>query len=222
MALPHVSNKPFEIVAFPYTVWLNVGGTPCPTLKEIEKAEEELSKGEAGKLGKESGGEEYWTRVGTSGALNYNEAGVTLSQPQTIQSFTGAGATMPRKAWRTDESVECAFELVDLSVKQQALVFDNKEIATEAGATGTAGHPGSEKISLYRGPLLYNYSLIAVGISPEDANYLARYYMPACYQSAPTAAKYSLKAGPAMLALQFISIIEEQGVYPNYEASTPE
>jgi hypothetical protein len=206
-----VSNKPYEIIAFPYVLWLAPGGTKMPTLAESEKAEEENEPKMTG-----------WTRVGTSGALNYAEAGVTVSQPQTLQSFTGAGATMPRKAWRTDEAIEISLELVDLSVKQQALIFDNKAVTTVAGATGSAGHPGSESFNLYRGPLLFNFAALVVGISPETAEYKAQYYVPACYQSAPTAAKYSLKAGPAMLALTFISIIEEAGVYPEYHASTPE
>lgn len=214
----NISQKPYEIIAFPYTCYLAVAGTAMPTLKEIEEAEIKREKGEA--PGLKTGGV-TWKLVGTSGALNYNESGVTVNQPQTVQSFTGAGATMPRKAWRTDEAIEVAFELVDLSAQQVAYAaMDNATVTTVAGVTGTAEKPGEEKFSLYRGPKLYYYAMILAGISPMEANYTAAYYMPACYQSASPSVKYSLKGGPAMLALQYTSIIQEVGKYPEWKGNT--
>jgi hypothetical protein len=204
-----ISNKPYEIIAFPYTLYLGPGGTAMPTLAEIATAEEKYEKGEVGAL-------TGFKRIGTSGALNYGEGGVTATHSQTLQFFTGSGATMPRKSWRTDEAIEIALELADLSAKQYAYILDNATITTVAGVTGSAEKPGEEHFSLYKGPLVYNYAALLVGISPMNANYKAAYYMPACYQSANPAPKYTLKGGPALLALQFVSIIEEQGKYPEW------
>lgn len=204
--MANVSNAPFEVVAFPYVCWLAVAGTAMPTLAEIKTAEEEAKPKLTG-----------WNRVGTSGALNYNESGVTVNQPQTVQTFVGAGATMPRKAWRTDEAIEVSFELVDLSAKQAAYAaFDDVTVTTVAGVTGSAEKPGEEHFSLYKGPKLYYYAMVLAGISPMDAELYACYYMPACYQSASPSVKYSLKGGPAMLALQYTSIIQTVGAYPEW------
>lgn len=197
-------SKPYEIVAAPYTCWLAPAGTKAEKLTTAESAFALP-----------------WKKVGTSGDLNYSEGGVTVTHSQTIATFLGAGSTVPRKAWRTDESLEVAFELADVSPAQYALVLDNQAITTVAGVTGTAEHIGEEKFSLYRGIQVYAYALLLRGPSSVEENLPAQYYVPACYQAANPAPKYSLKGGPAMLSLQFTQLLQEAGVYPELAIGTP-
>lgn len=197
-------SKPYEIIAAPYTAFLAPAGTKAPKLTE-----------------KESEFAMPWVKVGTSGDLNYSEGGVTVTHAQTIQGFTGAGGTVQRKVWRTDEALEAAFELADLSPAQYALVLDDQAITTVAGVTGSAEHIGEETFSLYRGIQVYAYALVLRGPSPVEESLPAQYYMPACYQSANPAPKFSLKGGPAMLSLQFMQLLQEAGVYPEYKVGTP-
>jgi hypothetical protein len=197
-------SAPYEIVAAPYTAWLAPAGTASPKLTE---AESEFKT--------------PWKKVGTSGDLDYSEAGVTVTHSQTIATFLGAGSTVPRKAWRTDESLEVAFELADVSPTQYALVLDNRSITVVAGVTGTGEKIGEEKFSLYKGIQVYAYALLLRGPSSVEENLPAQYYVPACYQAANPAPKYSLKGGPAMLALQFAQLMQTPGVAPELVIGTP-
>lgn len=197
-------SAPFEIVAAPFTAWLAPAGTKAPKLTE-----------------KESEFAMPWVKVGTSGDLDYSEGGVTVTHSQTIATFLGAGSTVPRKAWRTDESMEVAFELADVSPKQYALILDDQTITTVAGVTGTGEHIGEESFSLYRGIQVYAYALVLRGPSSVEENLPSQYYVPACYQAANPAPKYALKGGPAMLALQFSQLMQVPGVVPTLTVGTP-
>lgn len=191
--------KPYEILAAPYTAFVAPAQTAAPKLilseKEIIEKESSLK----------------FKRVGTSGDLNYSEAGVTITHSQTIDSFQSAGSTVPRKAWRTDEGLEVAFEMADVSPTQYALVMDELTVTTVAGVTGTGGNYEEEHFNFYRGTKVFAYALYLRGISALEESLPSAYYIPCCYQGGNPALKYALKGGPAMLALQFIVLEQEPG-----------
>lgn len=199
--------KPYEIVAAPYTAFVAPAQTAAPKLilseKEIVEKEATLK----------------FKKVGTSGNLNYSEAGVTVTQSQTIATFQSAGSTVPRKAWRTDEGLEVAFELADVSPTQYAMVMDNLTVTTRAGVTGTGGNYEEEEFNLFRGTKVYAYALYLRGISSLEESLPSAYYIPCCYQGGNPALKYALKGGPAMLALQFIVLEQEAGNFGSLQVA---
>src|SRR5262252_9169378 len=131
--------NPQRIIAFPYTAWIAPQGTQFPPLGDTEitmetKKYPKVALGEGATTAVES-----WDRIGTSGNRDYSEAGVTVTHTQTIGTFQGAGSTWIRKAWRSDESIQVAFDLADLSPGQYAKILDERTLnPAELQVTGSA------------------------------------------------------------------------------------
>jgi hypothetical protein len=177
-----------EVIAAPYTAWVAPAGTAFPTL-ETEEASFASS----------------WTKIGTSGNLNYSEAGVTVTHTQTQGQFVSAGGITPRKKWRTDEGMQVAFDLVDLSPKQYALIMDEATVTTVTGAAG------EQSFQLKRGINVHVYALLLRGTSTLNESKKGQYEIATACQMANPAPKFALKGGPAMLALQFDVLEFEAG-----------
>lgn len=193
-----IANARARILTSPYSCWVAAPGTAFPTLTTAESAFAST-----------------WTKVGESGDKNYSEAGVTVTHSETVATFQSAGSTVPRKAWRTDEGLEVAFELADLSPEQYALILDN------ATVTHVTGSPGERKFELYRGPVVHYYAVLLRGPSAEEETLEAQYEIPFAYQAANQAPKLALKGGPAMLAVQFTALEVEAGKFGTLKMGTP-
>jgi hypothetical protein len=170
---------PFEIVASPLTVYVAPVGTAFPAVNAAP------------------GGS--WFKLGTSGTKNYDEKGVTVSHSETINTFTPAGGTAPRKAWRSAEGLAIDLELVDLTIEQYA------KILNDATVTTTVGPPAIKDINLMQGLTVKNLALLCRGLSPVDESLAAQYQVPICYESASPSPSYR-KDQPASLACQFTAL----------------
>lgn len=171
--------QPFEVVCSPYTLWAAVVGTAFPAINAAPAT--------------------TWTQIGTSGNKNYVDTGVTVTHSQTVATFTPAGSTTVRKAWRTDEGLTVAFELADISPAQYALMLDNIAVVTQAA---TGGVSGDQHFEVMRGVQVNQYALLVRGISPVNEAYSAQYEVPSAFQMGNPAPRYS-KQGPATLAIEF-------------------
>lgn len=178
-----------EVIAAPFTAWVGAPGTQMP---ELSSEEGEFASG--------------WTKLGTSGDKNYSEAGVTVTHTQTQGQFVSAGGITPRKKWRTDEGMQVAFDLVDLSPKQYALVMDNAKVTTVTGAEG------EQSFELKRGIKVHVFALLLRGVSTLNEEKVGQYEIATCVQMANPAPKFALKGGPAMLATQWdvLELIENE------------
>ena len=101
-----------------------------------------------------------WTLVGTSGADNYTEDGVTITLDETVENFVPLGKTLPVKAFRTSESVVVSVTVADLSLDQVRLALNQTAVTT-----GT----GDESISLYRGPDVAEMAVLVRGVGRSPA-----------------------------------------------------
>jgi hypothetical protein len=169
-----------EVIAAPYNAWVAAPGTAFPALSTAEGA---FASG--------------WTKIGTSGDLNYSEAGVTVTHTQTQGQFVSAGGITPRKKWRTDEGMTVAFDLVDLSPKQYALIMDNATVTTVTGASA------EQSFQLKRGITVHVYALLLRGTSTLNEEKAGQYEISTAVQTSNPSPKFALKGGPAMLALSF-------------------
>lgn len=174
--------QPYEIVAGPLTVYLAAYGTSFPDVDEAP------------------GGS--WTKLGTSGDKNYSDDGVTVQLPQSIETFTPAGGTVPRKAFRTEEGLVFGFTLVDFSAEQVAKISDDAAITTTSASSGV---PGTKRIPLYKGLQVEGFALLARGISPVNESLAAQFEVKCAYQSGEPEPVFN-KGEPAGFELEWTAL----------------
>lgn len=177
---------PFEIVGAPYTVWVADVGTAVPDIDAAPAV--------------------GWTKLGTSGALNYDEDGVTVSHGQNIETFTPAGGTTPRKAFRTEEAITVSLKLADLSPEQYARILNDAAITTVAAGVGV---PGEKSFSIYQGPTVATMAMLVRGPSSVDDALNAQYELASVYQSGEPEPQYT-KGQVALLDCEF-TILDAAG-----------
>lgn len=179
-----------EILSAPLTLFLAPVGTDFPL---IDAAPGTFS--------------DDWVMVGSYGDDNYDSTGLTVTHNQTIATFTPAGTTAPLKAWRTDESLEIAVVLADISPPQYALALNDAAITSVAASSLVAGE---DDIPLLGGIQVATFALLARGMSPVDSTLNAQYAVPCVYQSANPAPVYK-KGAPAELSLTYSTLLDPAG-----------
>lgn len=189
-------SQPYEIVMAPMTAWVSLVGTAFPTVDAAPAA--------------------GWFKLGTSGNLNYDAAGVTVTQNQTLVPYTPAGGTVPRKVVRSDEGFEVGFTLDDLTPEQYAKVFDDAAIIVTAQSSGVAGNKAFE---LRRGTQVKTFALLARGLSSVDDSLNAQFEVAACYQAGNPAPVFS-KGAAAGLAIMYTAIEKTPGVVATLRTQT--
>lgn len=170
---------PYEIVGAPLRVWLTAPDPEFPGLDE------------------EPG--EGFLLLGTSGDKNYTEDGVTVTHDQAQNYFRGAGATAPRKAFRTEEDLLFALTLADISPAQYAKVLNDAAVSTQAP---DSGQHGEQSFELWQGLHVAQFGLLARGVSPLHGTGAAQYEVATCCQDGNPAPVFT-KGEPAGLACQF-------------------
>lgn len=187
-----------EIITEPFNVWIAEVGTAFPALTT-----------------EESGFASGWTKLGVQVDKSYSEAGLTVSHTQTPASFTPAGSTVPRKWWRTEESMTLSLELADLTPETYATVMDHKGEVTHV--TGT---PGEYSFQIRRGLKMKAYALLARGPSPLYENHYSQYNCPVVYQTGTPTPKFAIKGGPAFLAVTFSVAEGEVGKFAEFKVQS--
>ena len=142
-----------------------------------------------------------WELIGKSGTENYEDDGVTVSLPQSIEEFIGAGSTMALKAFRTEESIEITVQVADMRLDTWQLALNDNNITAAAG---------TREISLYRGGDVHHFSLLARGQSPyeDDGEDVGQFQIPACYMSSEPEVTH-VKGEVHSLELTFRAVLPE-------------
>jgi len=179
-----MSTAPFEIVAQPFTLWVAAVGVAFP---EIDDA---------------PGGS--WTKIGTSGDLNYTEDGVTIAHNQSVELWRALGSVGPRKAFRTEEELHVSLVLADISLEQYAIAMELGTVTTTPPGVGIAGF---KSIGLSRGLDLPQRALLVrgAGASPYGSGWNVQYEIPVAVQMAEPEIVF-VKGTPAGLALEFVAL----------------
>lgn len=171
---------PHEIIAAPLTIYLAEVGTSFP---EIDDSEVSFPVG--------------WTKLGTNGARNYDDAGVDITHDEEVSDFTPAGSTMSVKRFRTGETFEATLNLVDLSPDMYALAMNNATVTDTAAGPGV---PGSSLFSLFRGDQVNAFSVLLRGQSTVDNELNMDYRFTRAFVSASGSVNFN-KGEPARLAV---------------------
>lgn len=159
-------SAPYEVVVGPYTVYVAPVGTAFPATNAAPSGS--------------------WIKLGTSGAKNYDDKGVTVQHNQTIQRWKPSGTTGNRKAWRSSEVFTVAFELVDLTLEQYAVILNNATVTVQTGP------PATKTIQLQQGISVATFALLARGNSPYNDTLPAQYQVPIAFQADNPSPVFSL------------------------------
>lgn len=183
---------PFEILGAPFTLYVAPVGTAFPLIVAAPGV--------------------GWTMVGTSGDRNYSEDGVTVAHSQTVNAVRGAGATGPRKAWRTEEDLVVSLVLWDLTLEQYAIAMNGNAVEATAAGVGTAGF---KALGMYKGVQVATMALLIRGdVSAYSAEGKSQYEIPVCYQSGSPEPVYA-KGEPAGLSLEFTAMEDPAAASPD-------
>ena len=170
---------PFEILAGPVDIYLAPFGTAFPDV--------DATPGVA------------WELLGTTGAVNYAEDGVTVNHEQTVETYRGLRGTGPIKAFRTAETFSLGLTLVDISLEQYAKVLNDVSVASAAGVSS---------INLHQGPDVAVFALVCKSANgPYGDGLPMQYQVPKVFQGANPALVYK-KGTPAGLAITF-TVLED-------------
>lgn len=169
-----------EIITSPLTLYVAPEGTAFPLVDAAPAVD--------------------WFKFGTKGDKSYADEGVTIGGEESIESFRGAGSTLVRKAWRTEEEIVFQVTLVDFSPDQIAKALNDATVTTTAPA---AGVPGQDAIPLTRGADVSTFALLARGPSSVmDAPGNAQFQIPLCYQVGAYSITFG-KSAPAGVLVEF-------------------
>jgi hypothetical protein len=185
--------SPFEIVAGLLTFWLAPEGTAFPLATVAPPGP--------------------WFRLGTNGDANYEDDGITVANPQKIESFRSAGRTGVSKVFRTEEDFIMGLKLADMSLEQFTYVMNGNTVTTTAAGVSI---PGVKKMGLYKGQNVATYALLARGlVSPYGDNFVSQIELPRVYQSANPKPVFK-KGKPAMLDVEFTALEDMNATAPEF------
>lgn len=179
-------STPLEVVAAPFEVWIGPVGEAFPL----------IGAAPAGN----------WVKIGTSGALNYTEDGVTVTHEQTIEMVRSLGDTGPIKAFRTEETLRIGFTLMDITLENYKYALNFGTVTDNAPGSGIAGF---RSIDLHAGLDVDDRALLVRGLnaSPYLANTNVQYQIPVAFENASPAIVYQ-KGVPAGLELEWIAKVD--------------
>lgn len=177
--MPATYNEtPYEIIAAPFTVWRASVGTSFPVVDAAPSGS--------------------WTKIGTSGALNYDEGGVTVKKSQALKFWRSLGSGAPIKAFRETEGLEINFKVMDLTLEQVAAALNGNTVTTVAAGSGTAGY---KSIPMENGLIVQQYALLVRGVSAHFDG-VGQWEIPIVVQSGELETVF-VKGEPAGVALKF-------------------
>lgn len=174
---------PHEVVAAPLTIYLADVGTAFPAVTEPVAS---FAVG--------------WEVLGTEGARNYGDSGVTIAHSEDVEDFVPAGATMATKRFRTGESLELTLDLVDVSPDVYAKVMNNATVGTTPS--------GTKNFSLYRGDQVAQFAVLARGMSGVDNDLNAQYEFSKAFVSVNGDVVWN-KGTPAMLPVSIQPVVAD-------------
>jgi hypothetical protein len=181
------NSTPYEVIAAPFTVWIGAVGVVFPAVDEAPDSED-------------------WTKLGTSGPLNYDDqTGVVVEPSQTTVPWRALGDAGSRKIFRTEEDFKVRLKLVDCSLEHYRRAVNDNAITTVAAASGV---PGTKKIGLSRGFDVATMALLVRGdVSPYMANGVMQYEVPIVAQIGSPTVIFK-KGEPAALDLEWMAMVD--------------
>lgn len=177
-----LNAAPYEVLAAPFTLYTAPVGTTFPAVSATPDPA-------------------LWTKVGSSGPLNYDRAaGVNIEHRQNVTIWRSAGDPGPGKTFRVEEDQLVRITLVDITLEQYSNALNHNEVTTGSG---------TKTIGLSRGTNIITKALLLRGsVSPYQEEGAMQYEVPRAQQTASQVVPLSIPGQPASLALEFTSLVD--------------
>ena len=185
-----------EVICAPYTIWLAPTGTTFPDVDADPAA--------------------GWAKLGTSGDKSYDEKGVTMTFDESLNTFTPAGSTAPRKVWRVSEQIGVGADIADMTAPTFAKILNDATVTQTGAGVGVAG---TDSVPLLKGTDVALFACLVRGTSPAGADFAAQFELPIVYQSGNLSVVYS-KSGASMLAANLLTLEDDATGFGSYVVET--
>lgn len=177
--------EPFELISAPFNVWIAPTGTVFPLINVAPAA--------------------AWVRLGTSGANNISEDGITVTHEEEIEEFRMLGATGPLKAARVSEALSLSFTLHDMTLEQYQTILGMNALVTTAAGAGVAGN---RAVNLYKGPGSPPVrSVLLRGAGPYGVGWNMQYELRRCYITGQSEVVFQ-KGEPAGVEITLTALVD--------------
>ncbi len=150
-----------------------------------------------------------FTLIGTSGAKNYMEVGVSIAMNQSTEAFRGLGSTTALKVFRTEEDLVISIQMADLTLAEVRRALNENAVTNTPAASGI---PGKDEINLNRGVDVNTIALLVRGIGKsaqfETGN--VQFEFDKVYEAASPELIF-LKGEPVGVSLEFHALEDDAG-----------
>ncbi len=150
-----------------------------------------------------------FTLIGTSGAKNYMEDGVSVAMNQSIEAFRGLGSTIPLKAFRTEEDLVVTVQMADLTLAEVRRALNENAVTNTSASSGI---PGKDEINLNRNVDVNTIALLVRGLgkSPQFATGNLQFELDKAYEGGSQEMTF-VKGEPAGVLLEFHALEDDAG-----------
>ena len=147
-----------------------------------------------------------WLLIGTSGAHNYHEDGVTIAHEKAVEYFRALASGYPRKAFITEADLMVSVTLVDQTVSESRLALNQNAVTTASPI---------EHIQLDIGLDINEIALLVrgTGKSPQFSGGNLQYELPRVVEDGSREWSY-VKGEPVGSELNFRLIYDEGNINP--------
>ena len=150
-----------------------------------------------------------FTLIGTSGAKNYMEDGVSVAMNQSIEAFRGLGSTIPLKAFRTEEDLVVTVQMADLTLAEVRRALNENAVTNTSASSGI---PGKDEINLNRNVDVNTIALLVRGLgkSPQFATGNLQFELDKAYEGGSQELTF-VKGEPVGVLLEFHALEDDAG-----------
>ncbi len=147
-----------------------------------------------------------WLLIGTSGAFNYTEDGVTVANDKTLEFFRSLASGFPRKSFLTEADINITVIMADLTLTQMRVAL-NQNTVTVGGAED------SIELDVGLDPVEIALLVRGTGKSPQLLGGNMQYELPRVVEQNSQELGF-VKGEPAGVEMMFTVIYDEGNPNP--------
>lgn len=154
-----------------------------------------------------------WALLGSvADQLTQDDAGVVLTNTQTVNEIRGAGATAAIKAVRSEESVMLEVNLMDMTFEVLTFALRGATVTEVAAGSGTIG---TKAIPIWRGTTVQEHAVLVRGPSPYLAATNMQVEVPRAYAAGDLNIQWQ-KAQQVVVNVKFGAMMDLAQTSPFY------